>query len=48
MLLAVAQRRRLPGALLLVSHMMSHEVSHVMSHMIGHVMSHVMFDHLLR
>ena len=38
-LLAVAQSRRLPGALLLLSH--------VMSHMMGHVMSHLNYDHLL-
>ncbi len=34
MLLAVAQSRRLPGALLLVSHVISYMVSHVMSHVI--------------
>ncbi len=31
-LLAVAQSRRLPGALLLLSHVMSHMMGHVMRH----------------
>ncbi len=40
-LLAVAQSRRLLGALVLLSHMMSDMVSHMMSHMMGHMMSHM-------
>ncbi len=44
MLLAVAQSRRLPDALLLVSHVISHVVSHVMSHMISHVTNHLNHD----
>ena len=41
-LLAVAQSRKLLGALVLLSHMMSHMMRHMKRHMMGHMMGHMM------
>ncbi len=41
MLLAVAQSRRVPGALSYMNHVMSHMISYVMSRVMSHVMNHM-------